>query len=157
MGDTVAFMRPHFDTVVSIELSNELALRAQHRFEGDKGVRVIQGDSADVLKSLVPLLSVRTLFWLDGHYSHSCTVDGETLHTALGSEPTPVLKELDIILGEAHHDHVIVVDDARLFIGREGYPTVPEILSRVTAHGGSYETLCRDDMIIMLPRASYAG
>jgi hypothetical protein len=96
-------------------------------------------------------LNERAFFWLDGHYSHSCTVNGETLQTGLGSEPTPVLKELAAVLADKRYDHVIVIDDARLFTGREQYPTVKEIRRRVASCGRGYGVRCEDDMIIVVP------
>jgi ubiquinone/menaquinone biosynthesis C-methylase UbiE/tetratricopeptide (TPR) repeat protein len=107
MGDTTAVAAEAFREVYTIELSGELYHRALARFAGASNVRVYQGDSAAVLPRLLPQLSGRVIFWLDGHFS-----EGET---AKGDENTPILSELRAIGGAKHLAPVVFVDDLRLF------------------------------------------
>jgi hypothetical protein len=122
-----------FDKAFSIELSVPLYERAKDRFRDNPHVELIQGDSGQQLKLLLPRLKGPALFWLDGHYSGGIT--------ALGAKVTPILEELDHIL--AHHEkgHVIVIDDARLFgVADSGYPTIQELNEHVRSK--------RDDLAI---------
>jgi hypothetical protein len=157
VGDTVAYMVPHFRSIISIELSHELAERAQRRFLRESRVQILEGDSSEMLRVIVPTLQERGFFWLDGHYSHSCTVDGEPLETARGAEDTPVLKELAVVLADETHDHVILIDDARLFTGEGQYPTRRAISRVVRSYNRGYEIYREDDVIIVVPPSAIQG
>jgi hypothetical protein len=90
-------------------------------------------------------LDVPTLFWLDGHYSGGITSSAD-LHS-------PINAELDAILGHAIATHVILIDDARLFTGRDGYPHLDEVLAAVRSNG-RYSAEVSADIIRLLPRVS---
>ena len=66
-------------------------------------------------RSVLARLRGRTLFWLDGHYTVG--VDGP-------EQDSPIVHELNALLDAPARGHVIMVDDIRLFVGRNGYPTV---------------------------------
>jgi hypothetical protein len=120
-GDTVEAMRSRFRDVWSIELSHDLATAAARRFAGAPNVRILEGDSATILPTILPELLEPSLFWLDGHWC-----GGETAH---GETETPLLAELIAVLARPQPD-VILVDDARL-LGTRGYPSVEAIVSMV--------------------------
>ncbi len=96
----------------------ELHQRARARLKRYSNVKLIQGDSAALLPDLLAGLSEPAGFWLDAHFS-----GGET---ARGDVDTPVVSELRAILGHPMRRHVILIDDARLFTGGDGYPCVDE-------------------------------
>jgi len=121
-GDMVEAMKDHFEAIYSIEISPEFAKKAQQRFAGNSRIRIIENDSAIALKSLVPELNRPSLFWLDGHYSGGNTGKGEKV--------TPVLEELSTIFASGL-DHVVLIDDARLFGTDKDYPTMEELESHV--------------------------
>ena len=83
-----------------------------------------------------------TLFWLDAHYS-----GGET---AQGPEDSPIMKELDFILNH-RSDHCILIDDARCFNGKAGYPRIGELkkmlAKRNKKDGGSLFLEVKNDII----------
>ena len=56
LGDTVESLKNDFDRVFSIELSNQLAARAQRRFASDANVTIVQGDSSKELHKLLEQL-----------------------------------------------------------------------------------------------------
>ncbi|HVF66629.1 MAG TPA: glycosyltransferase [Pyrinomonadaceae bacterium] len=116
LGDMVEAMKPYFDKIYSIELSEELYERAKARFDGDGHVELINGDSGKVLGEVMKGLTRPALFWLDGHYSAGITAKGET--------DTPVYEELRQILEARPLGHVVIIDDARLFGSDPDYPTV---------------------------------
>src|SRR5437879_2682040 len=65
-GDTLASLLPHFDRLISIEIEPKLASRARARFEGESKVTIIQGDSANGLRSALRNLDGQpALIWLD--------------------------------------------------------------------------------------------
>jgi hypothetical protein len=154
VGDTVAYMLGHFRSIISIELSPELARRAQRRFLQEPSVRILEGNSSEVLGSVMQTLGERAFFWLDGHYSYTCDVEGERIETARGPEDTPVLKELAALLGDSAYDHVIVIDDARHFTGKGAYPTRRAISRLVQSYDRGYKVSVEDDMIILVPRSA---
>ena len=78
----------------------------------------MQGDSGNVLNQLVPELNSAALFWLDGHYSGG--------QTAKGEKECPIYEELKSILASSL-EHIVLIDDARLFIGQHDYPTIEEL------------------------------
>lgn len=118
LGDMVFAMQDQFEKIYSIELSHHFYEKAIQRFMKHKHVSILEGDSGEVLKSLVPILKTPALFWLDGHYSGG--------QTAKGKKECPIYEELKSIFNSPF-DHVILIDDARLFIGQHDYPTVDEL------------------------------
>ena len=119
LGDTTAVLKDEFRRVVSIELSEPLYERARRRFARSKHVELLQGDSGKILQPIVSKLEVPALFWLDGHYSAGITAKGE--------HETPVFEELEGILASPVSGHVVLVDDARLFTGRNGWPSLDRL------------------------------
>jgi hypothetical protein len=115
-GDTLSALRRYFQELHSIELCPELYKKAALRFANDRKIRLWQGDSGDVLPRVLEVVRRPALFWLDGHYS------GEG--TARGVEgTTPILRELAHISShKLSGEHLVIVDDARYFYGRDGYP-----------------------------------
>ena len=97
-----------------------MAKRAQKRFENDHKVKIIKGDSGKVLKDIVKEISEPILFWLDGHYSSEFFIGDEYFVTAKSDLNTPVEEELRTILA-SRRDHIILIDDARLFNGTDDY------------------------------------
>jgi hypothetical protein len=151
LGDTTNFLKNEFDQLYTIELSIDLANRAKDRFKGNNKVEVIQGDSGEVLKSLVPKLSQPALFWLDGHYSSEFFYDGEYFVTAKAEINTPIEKEIEAILHSTFLN-VILIDDARLFVGESDYPTVDAIKNNIVKSGLAYDFFVEKDIIHIIPK-----
>ncbi len=128
-GDTPYNTKNYFDAIYSIELSDTLASFAKKRFKNDSNINIIQGDSGKIFKQLLPTIKQRIIFWLDGHYSGGVT--------ALGDNVAPIMDELNHIINHSIKDHIILIDDARLFDGTNGYPTIDEIdsLLKETPYG----------------------
>lgn len=122
-GDMVDACKDYFSQIYSIELSEQLYTDAVKRFSGFDNISIIQGDSMDMLKTVLPKISGSPLFWLDGHYSAGITAKGKL--------STPVKTELEDILNFAKkakwQSFVILVDDARCFTGEDDYPTLFEL------------------------------
>jgi hypothetical protein len=142
LGDTLYMLYPHFNKLYSIELSPLFFGKAQFRFRNSGKITLVQGDSGQELRKLVPGLDRPALFWLDGHYSGGAT--------AKGSKDCPILEELDAIFASPL-PHVLYIDDARLFTGSDDYPTLDELRSVVKNYRPSYHMQVLNDCIRLTP------
>jgi hypothetical protein len=122
-GEMVAAMRPHFDRVISIEMAPPIYEGTKRRFTGDSGVQLLLGDSGVLLPQVLAALDHPALFWLDGHY-----MGGATARADLDS---PVRRELAALLRHRTRGHLVLIDDARLFTGTQGYPTLDDLRAEV--------------------------
>lgn len=123
-GDMVSAMKHAFTRIISIEMKPDLAHRAKRRFARFPHIEILQGDSGSLIKEALKRTPEPCLFWLDAH-----THFGET-----GKDETPILMELADIMNRKVAGDVILIDDARLFFGENGYPTVPELQNFISAH-----------------------
>lgn len=144
-GDMVEALKYDFDTLYSIELSPALYEKARLRFEGQRGVDLICGDSGIVLGAVVERLTEPAIFWLDGHYSEGVT--------ARGGRDTPILAELAHILRDDKMRHVVVIDDARCFGRDADYPSVQELTDFIREINPAISIYIEDDSIRLLPGA----
>jgi len=119
LGDMIAAIQDVFDEVYSIELGQQLYEAARRRFTDRPDVAIIHGDSADLLPMVLRRVGRPCLFWLDAHWSGGTTVKGRT--------NTPIEHELRHILAHPIKGHVILIDDAHCFTGRDDYPTMQEL------------------------------
>jgi hypothetical protein len=149
-GDTVEYFKNKFSKLYSIELSEELAEKAAARFKNNSHIKIICGDSGDVLQDLVKEIDAPALYWLDGHYSSEFFIGNEYFKTALGEKQTPVKKELQTLLND-RHKHVILIDDARLFTGTNDYPSMNEIKKMAARSPHGYTVSLSKDIIHLIP------
>ncbi|MGA2227042.1 MAG: hypothetical protein ABSH41_21615 [Syntrophobacteraceae bacterium] len=126
LGDTVYSLKDCFKTIYSIELAHDLYLRSKALFSSYSHISILNGSSADILPTIMDGVDEPCIFWLDGHYSGGIT--------ALGDEVTPIIKELKCILSHKINNHIILVDDARLFTGEDGYPTLNDIKNVILSY-----------------------
>lgn len=132
-------MLDHFEQIYTIELDHTWWERAHDRFCKYPHVQVIQGDSGKVLPAILPSISVRCLFWLDAHFS-----GGET---ARATKHPPIEEELAAIRSHSRKDHVILIDDARLFDGAGGYPALDSVILLLREINPEYAVEVVDDII----------
>ena len=138
-GDMVYAVRSVFDRIYSIELDDKLYERAKKKFSKYNHISILHGDSADVLPEILDHIKEPCLFWLDAHYSAGITAKGELV--------TPILQELDYIFDHPVKDHVILIDDARDFEGKNDYPTIQELRSLVLSQKLDYSFEVKNDII----------
>lgn len=139
LGETTAAMAGAYARVHTIEIDRELYSNAIHRFSGRPSIFCYQGDSAAVLPMVVNNLLGPAVFWLDGHYSGP--------RTGRASDyDTPIIAELETIFKSSKSEHLILIDDARLFVGRNSYPTIYALNAYVREHS-RYILTIRDDII----------
>lgn len=140
-GDMVFGVRNKFNKIISIELSDYYFKHATKRFKGYKNIKIIKGDSGKEIEKLLNDTKSACVFWLDGHYSAG--------FTAKGSLNTPIINELKSILSHKIKSHVILIDDARCFIGKDDYPKISEI--RNIIQGSNYHLEVKNDIIRITP------
>ncbi|HUO93206.1 MAG TPA: hypothetical protein VMU22_09805 [Rhizomicrobium sp.] len=142
-GATLAATMHHFDELYSIEIYEPSVVAARKRFADHPKVKIIHGDSATALPEVVKQIDDPILFWLDGHYS------GEG--TGMGEDHSPILEEIRHILDlRPVGRDAIIIDDARLFIGKDGYPPLDAFVKEMKSAFG-VKPRCADDAIFILP------
>jgi len=139
MGDMVEAQKRRFRKILSIELGVDLFNEATRRFKNDKNVTIVQGDSGKVLPKILLEINEPAIFWLDGHYSAGVTAKGE--------KECPIFEELDAIFNSKRFNHILLIDDARLFIGERDYPTVPQLTEYIKSKNEKYQVEVKNDII----------
>jgi hypothetical protein len=143
LGETVFAMMRKFRLIYSIELAPKLFERAVRLFEKHRHVTILNGDSAAKLPEVLSTIKEPALFWLDGHYCGGLS--------ALADKNTPIVQELGFVFGHTVKNHVIVIDDARLFTGQDGYPTIDYLRDTFASGTTGYSMEVENDMIFLMP------
>jgi hypothetical protein len=143
MGETVNALQSCFESIYSIELNPDLHRAAAVRFRRQAHIKLLNGDSGQVLPLLLPDLDGAVLFWLDGHYSGGITSGRDV--------PTPIEAELESIFATDALQPIVLIDDARLFVGSGGYPSVEQLKARAAQIAPSYRVDVDNDMIALTP------
>jgi hypothetical protein len=139
LGEMIEAQMNNFSHIFSIELSERLYLDALNKFENNKNVTILQGDSGEVLVAVCAQLDQPAIFWLDGHYSAGIT--------AKGKKQCPIYEELSAIFNANHLPHILLIDDARLFVGENDYPTISELSSFILSRRPLAKINCENDVI----------
>lgn len=123
LGDMIQAVKDDFKYIYSVELSEQLYRQAQLRFKNNNNITLLQGDSGKVIREILKQIRESCLFWLDAHYSGGIT--------ATGNKHSPIIEEINTILKHSIKNHVILIDDARMFVGKDGYPELSEVKETV--------------------------
>ena len=150
-GDTIELVMPYFETIHSIELSEEYYRKVVERFRASSKVHLHHGHSADVLRKMKSeLAGTSILYWLDAHW---CVAD----KTAGGASQCPLLEELDAI-GDLNPQSLILIDDARLFLCPPPYPheidhwpRFQSVFQKLSSLSSEHEIVVANDLIIFFP------
>lgn len=148
-GRTAAWAAGHFERVVTIERAPELHAEASRKLADKENVACQFGHCRDVLAGLLPALEQTSLFWLDAHWSGGSTYGNQ--------DECPLLEEIALI-DQHGPEHVLLIDDARLFLAPppaphrpESWPAIDAVCQALTARGDSYVCV-HDDVIIRVPQ-----
>lgn len=107
-GDSVRAASEIFETCITIEINPDATPG-----EFPENVILLTGNSGAELKAISKkFLGQRVCFWLDAHWS-------ENYEAPEGKKECPLLDEITAIKG---HDCLILIDDARLFLGPHPWP-----------------------------------
>lgn len=144
-GEMVAAVAGDFDRIFSIEYDSSLAQRAVRRFEKDPCIRILEGDSRQVLPELLKSIREPALFWLDAGYWG---------WDQLRRDPQRLSAEVEAILEHAVQGHVILMDDARMLNGQNGALTLGEFESRIASRFPDRRVEMRHDIVRITPPAA---
>ena len=139
-GQMLKFSSNFFEKSISIEIYKPLYEMNNRDFKNNNKVAILFGDSSTQLKKALELSTGKIIFWLDGHYSG----DG----TGKGRQTSPIIDELENIKKHKRKDHCILIDDARLFNGTDGYPTLEETKNSLLMINQDYKVYIDHDCIV---------
>lgn len=146
MGDGIQqALDSGFDNVISIELTDKFSDICVDRFRGDRRVSIVKGDVATCLYGTISEIDEPITFWLDGHFSGGDTGNGIV--------EDPIIFELDAI--NRHHikNHVIYIDDIRLYRNGHFPTTLEQLIIKLTqinpSYSISYERGIEEDDILV--------
>ena len=142
LGEMIEFQKNNFNKIFSIELDDALYKRAKEIFHKFDHIELIHGDSAKALKGVVEKLDEPAIFWLDAHYSGGISAKGEKV--------SPILDELEIIFNK-NFEHIILIDDARLFKRENDYPEMQEVINFIKNKNNNYIIEKKDDILRVAP------
>lgn len=152
-GDSVLWAAKYFSECHTIEIVENRACQKEV-----SNIKWHTGNTTDILPKLIDKLindkSVEerryAMFWLDAHYS------GDTPNLSKYKD-CYLLEELEII-SKYDQDAIILIDDARLFLGQplypnkaEEWPTLQQIFALINEKYKFHYTTITDDYIISVP------
>lgn len=148
-GGTAFWASQHFEKVITIENSEKLYQQAKEKFGTVKNIEFVFGDSRHELRRIVANLTSSAIFWLDSHWS-----GGETFGM---NDECPLIAELEI-MASSNLNHVLLIDDARLFASPppkphllEQWPTLAELFSVLKQMYPDSYVVVFEDVVICVP------
>lgn len=143
---------PHFEWVYSIEGDRSRFEKTQAGLGNDrpKNATFIYGDSRHELARVLATIAQPCLIWADAHW---CGGGAAEAH-ALGDE-CPLREELEAVNASAYTaQHVLMIDDARLFTSPPPYPHIAEqwlTFTEIEALLSPRKVYIQDDVIYAEP------
>ena len=149
LGGSAAFAAETFQRVWTIEAQPHLHTQAKARLDKLENVEAILGNSETGLARMIVTVDGPAVCWLDAHWS-----GGET---AGELNECPVLDEIRSI-DTAPVEHVLLIDDARLFLQPpprphkiEHWPSIAELADVARARWPQAYLAVIDDVIVRVP------
>ena len=79
-GDGVAYAAKYnFTKIYSSEVVPEFAEKAKERFKNQGQIEIINKNSIDTLKEVIPSIKGNCIFWLDAHYPTVIVTDPDKI------------------------------------------------------------------------------
>ncbi len=147
-ANTTVWASKEFDKVYTIEADEALYNDAKQKNSSIENIEFLHGNSRDKLSEVISLLqNDDAIIWLDAHWS-----GGETYGQ---DDECPLLDELDIIL-RCDSDHIILIDDARLFLAPPPKPHNTTVWSSIIEvvcklRDNNYGAIVHEDVIFGYP------
>ncbi len=120
LGNTAIWASEHFETIYTIEIDHEISQKAFFNARHKNNINFIIGDSSKELSAISSALTGSNIYWLDGHWCQEVPKI---------SFECPLVYELNSIV--ARPDDIILIDDARFFMGVVPYPHDPSNWPRI--------------------------
>lgn len=146
-GATAEWAADHFSQVKTIEFSAPIYQETSAKYSHRTNIEFLFGDSRQQLAELLRQLDEPILLWLDAHWC-SFGSYGKT-------DQCPLLDELDIIMASPF-EHIILIDDARLFLcpppapnQPAHYPDIAAVLEKFSDK--NMYAIIYEDVIIIVP------
>lgn len=140
----------HFEKVYTIEIDPAISKATSSSADCQKNIQFYVGNSKDVLPELVKEIKFPSLFWLDGHWCNISNV-GKDMEC-------PLIDELKAL--KDFGDSVILIDDARAFLGPlapphddSHWPRIDEIFLLLKTQFPNNLVTIADDVIYCIPHA----
>lgn len=150
LGDSTAWAADHFRRVITLEGAEHLYRSARERFADLDHVQCMWADSRSAIKQILPTLESPAIFWLDAHWSGGTTFGQD--------DECPLLDEIELIKS-ANVPHLLLIDDARLFLAPppkphrvDQWPSIDAVVQALSAGRDSY-TIVFEDVVIGVPSA----
>jgi hypothetical protein len=140
---TAVWAARYFRKVVTIEVDQGYFEGSVKRYGHLNNIQFIHGDSAEKLLDIMPTLREPALFWLDAHWSRD-------LKYKRPEVICPVMAEIAAINHYEDPGHVILIDDARLFLGENSWPTQGSVISALQ-EGKNRHVAIEEDVIFAWP------
>ena len=138
-GWTMGIANAHgFKTMHGIELMQKYYDFSVEQFKDNPNIHFYLGESPDVLPMLVENLTEPATFWLDAHASGPDIPGGK-----YGG--CPLVQEIEAINLSPCKDHVIMIDDTRLFGSHEwDYLDKQKVIDALYAINPNYKLVYED-------------
>ena len=147
-GDTTSWAAKNFKKVITVEYSSvfyEAALKNLSKFQN---IKCFFGSSPARLPEILSQLNTPSIFWLDAHWCGGSTYGA--------GDECPLLDEISLII-ERPEKHIIIIDDARLFLkppshlhSGDQWPGLDEIVGLLSKRPGFY-TFSSEDVLVSIP------
>lgn len=148
-GGTTLWASQHFSSVITIEKSKSMFEAALEKFKSTPNVKCLYGDSRSQLKTIVESISSPAIFWLDSHWCGGESY-GET-------DQCPLIGELKL-LNSSLEEHLLFIDDARLFTSApplpnriEQWPAIAQVCKELDQGKFERYVVIFEDVVIAVP------
>lgn len=105
-GETIFAFEPFFSKLYTIEFSEKYYNDTKNKYDGNK-INFMLGDSGVVFEKLLPNITDKCIFFLDGHWSGG--------DTGKSDKDCPLDEEITHINNLFQNEAIIIIDDFRLF------------------------------------------
>jgi FkbM family methyltransferase len=147
LGNTAIWASDYFEKIYTIEIDHEISQKAFYNARHKNNISFIVGDSSKELSAISSSLPGSNIYWLDGHWCQEVPKI---------SFECPLLNELNSIV--ARPDDLILIDDARFFMGivpyphdANNWPRIDEVLLMIRSKYPDHRIVIDLDIIMCFP------